>query len=383
MSRKKKSKKNTIIIITINKDIFCNPNIIYFLRNISFNKKVVILSHSKQDFSPPDDLHHIQIFNYPLYFGSNLIKIFDVYKNYFKIFKLLSESNIILAIDPDGLIQACKWKFLSLNKSKIVYWSFEIVIHEELISKLSRLKKKIEIICSKLISLIIVQDRARKKLLFDENKIQSDKETVLIPVAPLKYKSCIFVNNTQKTILFSGSVAVWTGIDDLLLCIDAFNFHNYRLHIHSRYILNLDDPLYIKIKKFEEKGLLTYSDEYLIEEEKYLEFISRFDIGLVYYKPIFKGGGLGKNITNIGLSSGKFSSYLACGIPVIVSFDPTYFDLRKTYMFGEIYDDFKQIPELMNKITNNYNEYVKEANRLYENELNPIIKFRYFESFIS
>ena len=87
-----------------------------------------------------------------------------------------------------------------------------------------------------------------------------------------------------------------------------------------------------------------------------------------------------KNISNIGLSSGKFSSYLACGKPVIVSFDPTYLDLRKTYMYGEIYDDFKQIPELMEKITNNYDEYVNEVYRLYEKELNPVNKFIFFES---
>jgi hypothetical protein len=379
MSIKRIFEKGTIIIITINKDIFSNPSIIYFLRNISINKKVIILSHSKQDFHPPDDLLHIQIFNYPLYFGSNFLKIFDVYKNIFKILKLLNKSNTILAIDPDGLIQACKWKFLSLNKSKIVYWSFEIVIYEELISKSAQFKKKIEIICSKLITLIIVQDTARKKLLFDENKILSNKETVLIPVAPLKFTNNVVINNTKKTILFSGSVAAWTGIDNLLLCLDAFRDYNFRLHIHSRYILNHDDPIYIKVKELEGKGILTYSDEYFVEEEKYLEFISRFDLGLVYYKPIFKGGGLGKNISNIGLSSGKFSSYLACGKPVIASFDPTYLDLRKTYMYGEIYDDFKQIPELMKKIIYNYDDYVDEVYRLYENELNPVNKFMFFE----
>jgi hypothetical protein len=369
-------KPKLILIVTVNTDIFTNPSIVYFIRrNLLMENNIVVISHTKQLFSPPEDLIDIKIFTQPLYMGRKLYSFFEVYKNLLFFNKYFKNADSIIAIDSDGLIQACKWKILTFSSSRLIYWSFEVVILKELVTISSRLKKMFEILCSKLINLIIVQDEERRKMLFLENKISKKLPTLLIPVSPIKFDKSYISNFSTTKILYSGSVENWTGIEDLLYSVDKYWTQTHLLHIHSRHKLNQEDTFVKKLLLLKKNGKLGLSDEYFENEDKYLEFISQFDIGIVIYKPIYFGGGLGKNISNIGLSSGKFSSYLACGKPVIVSSDPTYENLRKRYKFGEIYTDFNQIPLLITTILNNYQDYVNDAVKLFDIELNPEKKF--------
>jgi hypothetical protein len=56
-----------------------------------------------------------------------------------------------------------------------------------------------------------------------------------------------------------------------------------------------------------------------------MELLRACDVGLALFRPVYTHWMNGRNIRQIGLSSGKFSNYLACGLPVICDADQDQF----------------------------------------------------------
>lgn len=366
-----------VVIFAVNNDLFSNPNIILLLRRLKFeNLEIVLCLNNKQIFPPPPDLADIVIFEISFFF--NIRSIFRFNKNDFIesfgfINRAFDKPAKIIAIDPDGLIQSTFWKLLIFKNVETFFWSFEIVFVDELVTISSKIKKIFEIISSKFIKYLIVQDRVRLNLLMNANKFPDTITSFLIPVSPLQcFKKNVYSNSV--TLLYSGSIEFWTGIPQLLMKIKNSEISNIKIHIHSRSKLNKNSELFKLINYLCEKNLINYSDDYFDDTREYMDFISKFDIGLVYYNPYYFGGGLGKNIENIGLSSGKFSTYIATGTPVIVSTDVTYLKLRNKYKYGEIIKDFKELKNAIDQIVNNFDEYRIGVVDLFNYELDPSVK---------
>jgi hypothetical protein len=382
---KYKDKRKTIVFFTVNTDIFSNPSIVYFLQKLPKRLfEVVIFSNQRQILPPPVDLVDVKVIARPLYLSRKALTSLDFFRFYFNIFFItyyLFKSSFLVAIDPPGLINAGKWVCIFPKKIKLIYWSFEISFLDELPDKLARLKKGFEISFSKFIDVVLIQDLVRKELLFEENRIESNTRTFLIPVAPSKVDTSQSSKQTNRNaegkivILYSGTIGQWTGMEKLLEVIRSNWNDRFILKLHSRFKLDYKDPDILQLLLAQDEGKVLLSDQYFESWNDYLNFISMCDIGLVSYNPIYTGGGLGQNISNIGLSSGKFSSYLSVGKPVITSFDKTYIELRKNYMFGEIMTSYNDLLSLATLISENPNTYNKGAKNLYDNVLNPDINF--------
>lgn len=62
--------------------------------------------------------------------------------------------------------------------------------------------------------------------------------------------------------------------------------------------------------------------------------LSGVSVGLAFYKPVFIGPYLGKNLIHLGLASGKISTCLRYGVPVLVNEIGLFAQESKTHRFG-------------------------------------------------
>jgi hypothetical protein len=62
-------------------------------------------------------------------------------------------------------------------------------------------------------------------------------------------------------------------------------------------------------------------------------------VGLAFYEPDFKGFHSGRNLKYLGLASGKISTYLRYGIPVIMNDIGLYAEEARRYQFGRVASD--------------------------------------------
>jgi hypothetical protein len=202
---------------------------------------------------------------------------------------------------------------MSLDKfrhSVSVYFNFEIIFGVENRKEFLVLTKAF----SKLSACKIVSpDYFRHNMLIKEYTSLKNNSYETIPLSYSGYFSPKCSNTSKKiTILFSGSIAKWSGIYEFLDL--AFKYRDlFDFVIHHRAGNSRE-----KIKEvvgFHPEHII-FSEHEPLNAKDYLQYISSFDIGFVCYTPDFGKKYLGKNIQNVGFSSGKFCSFLqSCLIP--------------------------------------------------------------------
>ena len=74
------------------------------------------------------------------------------------------------------------------------------------------------------------------------------------------------------------------------------------------------------------------------------EVLRGADLGIALYKPTFQDIYTGKNLEYIGLASGKFSTYLQNGLPVMVDGGGLMADLTLSEGLGVVVEEHSQIP---------------------------------------
>ncbi len=79
----------------------------------------------------------------------------------------------------------------------------------------------------------------------------------------------------------------------------------------------------------------------------------------------------GKNLEEIGLSSGKFSTYMMLGIPTITTSNTVYKELNNKYHFGETINKMNELPNALIQIGNDFETNIKACKTLFKNELEP------------
>jgi len=225
----------------------------------------------------------------------------------------------IIGIDQ-GIIEAARMaKVLNINYS---FLSYEIFFDNELI-KLNNItdlkhKRQSKKACRD-IQFAIVQDEVRKSILAKEYQIQSEK-ILLMPVAgtgfrPLEkikyFHDKLQIPDEKKVLLYMG----W--MDELqinrMTQFATYMPENWVIVVHSRYkydgklpenfnadkiYFSLDTP----IENIDDMGIL----------------LSGADAGFCSYKASFDSPFTGDNITYIGMSSGKTTTFLQYGIPVVI-----------------------------------------------------------------
>lgn len=279
--------------------------------------------------------------------------------------------HLVFGIDSAGIIAASR--SCQHNRIPLIYLSYEIFFADELKSrKWISIKQQEKNACRK-VDLVIVQDLKRAELLSAENQIDISK-FMLLPVAPPKSISIQsnflrdhFQIPPEKTIvLHSGSFAKWTCAEQMLQSTYSWP-KDFVLVIHTRYRPDRFDPAFRMIRKRRPPNVLLSFDPFSVEE--YEKLVSSADIGLALYQMVSDSPYTQKNIQNVGLSSGKFSFYMKCGLPTITMNQPVYRALSEKYKFGEVVSDIKEIPLALKRIRANIRDYRHDAKRLFDEQL--------------
>lgn len=333
-------------IITANQDTFTNPTLFAIIKKLNDSGHDIALFNTvNQHFIPPE-LNRLTCFDGPRGFQipkrpDNLLKYLSLYGNIIKQIRANQIVNII-AVDPVGLIIAGRVKKICKG-IRIHYFSFEIFFNEEVKqdATYSKLKKK-EIFYSKQVSSILIQDEERKKMLVQENRIPANfNNWYLIPVAPqigkkgqAYHRSHYGLKESDVVYVHSGSIAAWAGINQIIEAVESGLPENTYIFIHNRAKFDPSNPIHSKLLSLKAaNAALILHDEIFEDYDDYLSFLQIFDYGIVLYEP---DGGIftGNNIQEIGLSSGKFATYMAVGLPSLMHNCTTYQKITASYPIG-------------------------------------------------
>jgi hypothetical protein len=280
--------------------------------------------------------------------------------------------NLIIGVDSAGVIKG-------------VYLSFEIFFWNELKTKAQLEEKKLECIASKNSDLIIIQDMLRAKLLAAENDLPMGKFEYL-PVSPAGnpiLKNTNYLRKRYKIsphttiVLHSGAFAAWTCADELIENVKTWP-KDFILVIHTKQKPSSSD-MYVRAIHQSNLPVILSIDPLPMRE--YEQLLASADMGLVLYKTTQRSPYTGKNIQNMGLSSGKFSFYMKYGLPVISINQQSYSELLEEYDFGVNIHSFSEMPHALHILRENYTHYQKEARKLYVEKLDfnihwPCVKNR-------
>ncbi|MBE6312308.1 MAG: glycosyltransferase family 4 protein [Bacteroidales bacterium] len=370
----------SVCFITPNSDTFTNPTLSTMFHYFKDNGITVHLFGPQQMPQCPDNLDNVKCYDCTFKMSFKNPKYWcKQYKAYSIVGEVIKSNNIknVYAVDPLGLIIGGRVKKYLCKDVKLCYLSFEIFFKEELSGYYLTLKNK-EIKYSKLIDSLLVQDDVRKDLLFAENGFTlSDNKVALIPVSPepIEVKEAVDIHErfgidkSMKLAVYSGSLGKWCGTDAIIEAFDKGYWPaEYHLVFHTRRPLNEGDAYYNDIMRLANNPEIPFTlHAHPFEAfEDLAAFLKGFDLALALYYPNFDNPYYGKNMQEIGLSSGKFSMYMMLGLPTIVTACKTYNELIKKYKFGAVIEEVKELKDVMNKA------YSKEvAERMYKSVLVP------------
>ena len=224
---------------------------------------------------------------------------------------------LIIGIDV-GIIEAAL--LASLIGVSYGLISYEIFFASEIRANV----KQMEIDACKNISFAVVQDEIRGALLCQENSILPEK-LIYIPVSGCGYKPYkkkklwhdhFQISSEKKIALLIGSIDTWTMVDELIHAAKNIN-DEWQIVIHSKYgATSFDDAMLNKIKNIKNIHISDICYRSIGDMENALHSA---DLGVAFYKTIENSIYNGKNMQFIGMSSGKVSTYLQHGLPVLIS----------------------------------------------------------------
>ncbi len=99
------------------------------------------------------------------------------------------------------------------------------------------------------------------------------------------------------------------------------------------------------------------------------EYISSAHIGVAFYSPAAGSTYTQKNISVIGLSSGKVSSYLAAGLPVITNSASTLGELVQAEGIRRMVEGAAGIPDAIRAIDADYGAISQRAVDFFDSNL--------------
>lgn len=287
--------------------------------------------------------------------------------------------NRIKEINPDIVIcfthedcQICYPLPYVMKDTDFYYYNLEIYvrstkrkgrsIYDIVVNKLDYLSKKFkEILYVNGCQSIVIQDKLRKRIL--KKYWISHKRTWLIPNSYYSSSRCDVPHKTG--LIYSGLVESDT--------LGSFAENSNKL---KNIEITISGWRYadIKIKKSPNIKIMIQN----LSQEKYTEFISAYDIALIWYSE-----NTDDNVYNIGLSSGKYFKHLSLGQPVIVNRMPGLAEEIEKNKVGIVIDDLSELNDAVQTITENYHTYVNNIKNIYDKRYDyGKVSRRFFDSVI-
>lgn len=312
--------KKPILFVELSGYYYSNPSLNYCLRYLETANRTVYSIGSR----PCEHENVIDLLVLPkIYFKLNLlilqilgVNLMGSYVNRL-IRRRMSFLFEVWIIDPEGLLLLPD---PTLEKYECWYFSYEMWFKDEIGARLARLmSRKINSV-----DYIISTDAVRERLLVNEFAL-TNKQTFCWPVfAPEdeigrelpKLANLKKELKNYKVIAFIGSIENWTMASEIFSALDTLP-ENYRILVNSREKSKNILRLIPKAHRYK----VIVNTIPLNDFVEVMSFLKLADIGLAFYEPTYKNRVLGRNIAVMGYSSGKISTYLQAGLPVITNVD--------------------------------------------------------------
>ena len=271
---------------------------------------------------------------------------------------MIKRSSVIAGVDHVGIIQANV--LAKTFKLPLIYFSFEIMFSDEIGEK----RKAVEIDSCIDVRSCFVQDKARSALLAAENHLNG--RCILIPVgnsgspepSSMRLRDELGIPSNKKVAIFVGSLAEWTLASKVVeeFCLSTTS--EWTLILHGRYG---EIPEWMaSARKNNAKKI--YISSMPRDFDKMSDLFNGVSLGFAFYNEVPGDPFLGKNIRHIGLSSGKISTYLRHGIPVITNATGELAELINNYGAGIVALSVAEAIARINEITPEMHE---PARRLF------------------
>lgn len=374
-----------VAFLSPNIDTFSNPTLIHLFEKLIKKGYRILFIGFDQIFIPKYIMDKLDFMEMPFNFYKfrfsfwNVVKLIRQYYNLYKVLKVKNKIDTMICVDPMGLVIA--GRISKLIRLRLIYASFEIFFKEEFTIPRKKVIKDLELIYSKYADMILIQDEGREKLLREVNNFRKDAIFKRIPVSPVPVN---IVNNShdiyaklsipadKKIIIYSGTLEKWSGIFEIVSLFPEKWNNDYWLVIHSHKKLGDNSELMHKIKKLTDaKCNISFHNKPFYYYNEYYSFLSKCNIGIALYYPNDEDIFSGKNIEYIGLSSGKFSTYMMLGIPTITSSNPVFSRLNEKYNFGFTIKSLSELPNAVKSIDENYEKMKTGCKEVYAEILNP------------
>lgn len=237
-----------------------------------------------------------------------------------------------VGIDMLGLLVAARRS--RAERSRLVYWSLEIILRRNLRNPLQRVLKTSEKKASRRAEVVIVQDAGRGEILSTENGIDPD-HLVLVPNAPrgrpAVEKSTFLhdrlrIDRKKKIVLHLGMIGPEVLSTEIAAAARTWP-EDFVLVFHERYARDADDPVVRELAAVGGKGVAFSLEP--VDLDDLPELVASAAVGLVFYNP-----DMGPNYSVIIGASGKLTQYLQCGVPIVCLDLPGFRELVDTFGCG-------------------------------------------------
>ena len=253
--------------------------------------------------------------------------------------------DLIIGVDRQGSIEADTLN--RITNTPYVYLSFEIMFEDETSAKYKSLERQ----ASKNVAAWVIQDEVRAGHLQRENALDPAKK-ILLPVASAgvgaektdRLRDHLGIPEDKKVAIVIGSVSKWAMTAQIIKSVADWP-EEWVLVVHDRYGRTrelLAGELSAFVDLLGRKIFISDTPTELVDDMG--SILAGISAGLALYKPEYGGSCyVGKNLEYVGLSSGKISTYLRYGVPVVINEVGLYADEVRQFKFGCVVQQPEQI----------------------------------------
>jgi hypothetical protein len=293
----------------------------------------------------------------------------------------IDELTHIIAIDPEGAMVALRLlEMINRRDIRCSYISYEILFKNEIIFTQEQRLKEFDFAFLRLCREVLIQDEVRGEMFRRETGFDGD--LFHAPVSPHQYlganpdrdafRKSLGLPLDKKILIYSGALDAYAKPDwwvEITECLPE----SYIFLFISFDGRQFNDPSLARIGRvLSAKGNARFIRNEL-PAVKYMQLLRACDAGIAFFRSVYTHWMNGRNIRQMGLSSGKFCNYVSCGLPVICDRSQDQFRrLAEAYPVVQAISAPEEVPSRLKLLSEMKGETESWCKKLFHDVLSPL-----------